>query len=110
MLTQYGEYPIHRSLARQYIPPPRAARRRSFIRALVCTSTNPSWASVLSLAAAAVIEMGGRFSHGAIVARELGIPCVINAREASRSLRTGDLMRADGAAGIVELVAAASAE
>ena len=46
-------------------------------------------------------------SHGAIVARELGVPCVINTRVGTRRLRTGDLLRVDGDRGLVTVLAAA---
>jgi phosphohistidine swiveling domain-containing protein len=69
---------------------------------LVCQTTDPSWASLFLMASAVVIDIGGQMSHGAIVARELGIPCVINTKDGTRLLRTGDRIRIDGAAGIVE--------
>ena len=52
-------------------------------------------------AAAVVIDIGSAMSHGAIVARELGVPCVINTKDGSRRLRSGDRVRVDGDAGIV---------
>jgi pyruvate,water dikinase len=70
---------------------------------LVCRITDPSWAPLLSVAAAVVIDIGGSLSHGAIVARELGIPCVINTMDGSRRLRTGDRVTVDGGAGSVEV-------
>lgn len=70
---------------------------------LVCRLTDPSWAPLLSVAAAIVIDIGGSLSHGAIVARELGIPCVINTVNGTRRLRTGDRVTVDGAAGIVQV-------
>jgi phosphohistidine swiveling domain-containing protein len=71
---------------------------------LVCRVTDPSWAPVLSVAAAVVIDTGGPLSHGAIVARELGIPCVINTKRGSTALRTGDLLDVDGDLGEVLVV------
>lgn len=68
---------------------------------LVCRITDPSWAPLLSVAAAVVIDIGGSLSHGAIVARELGIPCVINTVDGTRRLRTGDRVTVDGAQGTV---------
>jgi pyruvate,water dikinase len=68
---------------------------------LVCRVTDPSWAPVLSIAAAVVIDIGGPLSHGAIVARELGIPCVINTKHGSAALRTGDVVEVDGDSGEV---------
>jgi phosphoenolpyruvate-protein kinase (PTS system EI component) len=56
------------------------------------------------ISAALVVDIGGALSHAAVVARELGIPCVVNTREGSRLLRTGDLIRVDGGAGTVEVL------
>ena len=74
---------------------------------LVCETTDPSWASLFLVASALVIDIGGALSHGAIVARELGVPCVINTRAGTRRLRTGDLLRVDGDAGVVTVLGAA---
>ena len=74
---------------------------------LVCPVTDPSWVSVMTVAAALVIDIGGSSSHGAIVARELGVPCVIGTRNGTRVLRTGDRVRVDGGAGTVEILARA---
>jgi rifampicin phosphotransferase len=70
---------------------------------LVCRITDPSWAPMLSVAAAVVIDIGGAMSHGAIVARELGIPCVINTKQGTQLLRNGDKVEVDGTAGTVTL-------
>ena len=67
--------------------------------------TDPSWSSYFLLAAGVVIDVGGPLSHGAIVARELGIPCVINTVDGSRRLRTGQRLRVDGERGRVEVLA-----
>jgi pyruvate,water dikinase len=53
------------------------------------------------VAGALVIDIGGAVSHGAIVARELGVPCVIGTRRAMGWLHTGDLVRVDGNTGTV---------
>jgi pyruvate,water dikinase len=68
---------------------------------LVCRTTDPSWASLMMVASALVIDIGGAISHGAIVARELGIPCVIGTRDGSSLLRTGDRLRVDAERGEV---------
>lgn len=68
---------------------------------LVCPFTDPSWSVGTVLAAGLAIDVGGPLSHGAIVARELGVPCVINTRTGTAVLRTGDLVRLDGGAGTV---------
>lgn len=72
---------------------------------LVCRTTDPSWSAYFMLAAGVVIDIGGPLSHGAIVARELGIPCVINTGDGTRRLATGDRVRVDGGAGRVERLA-----
>lgn len=74
---------------------------------LVCESTDPSWASLFLVASALVIDVGSAMSHGAIVARELGLPCVINTRTGTRELRTGDRVRVDGSAGVVHVLSRA---
>ncbi|MFF0148169.1 pyruvate,water dikinase [Amycolatopsis sulphurea] len=68
---------------------------------LVCRTTDPSWTMLFTLAEALVIDIGGLGSHGAIVARELGVPCVIGTDDGTRRLRTGDLIHVDATAGIV---------
>lgn len=73
---------------------------------LVCRTTDPSWACYFFLAAGVVIDIGGVLSHGAIVARELGIPCVINARTATRDIHNGDHIRIDGDTGTVTILPA----
>ncbi len=56
------------------------------------------------VSSALVVDIGGALSHAAIVARELGIPCVVNIKIGSQYLRTGDIVRVDGAAGRIEIV------
>lgn len=71
---------------------------------LVAPATDPSWAPLFLVAGAVVIDTGSNISHAAVVAREMGIPAVVAARDASRRLRTGQRLRVDGKAGIVEVV------
>jgi pyruvate,water dikinase len=77
---------------------------------LVCRTTDPSWASTMMLAAALVIDIGGAISHGAIVARELGIPCVIGTRNGTDVIRTGDTLVVDGGRGEVQIRTRATKE
>jgi pyruvate,water dikinase len=74
---------------------------------LVTPTTDPSWASIMFVSAALVVDIGGTLSHAAVVARELGIPCVVNTRNGSRTLRTGDRVRVDGGTGTVEVLSRA---
>ncbi|MCK9248026.1 MAG: PEP-utilizing enzyme [Solirubrobacteraceae bacterium] len=62
----------------------------------------PGARAVLRIARA--LDLGGRMSHGAIVARELGLPCVTCTGDGTRRLRAGDVVRVDGDAGRVEIV------
>jgi pyruvate,water dikinase len=71
---------------------------------LVCPTTDPSWLALMTVAAALVIDIGAAASHGAIVARELGVPCVIGTRTGTRDLHDGALVRVDGSAGVVEVL------
>ena len=73
---------------------------------LVTHTTDPSWASIMYLAGALVVDVGGQLSHAAVVARELGVPCVMNTRVGTQTLRTGDRVRVDGGAGTVEILGA----
>jgi pyruvate,water dikinase len=56
---------------------------------LVTTITTPDWVPLMRRAAAIITETGGMTSHAAIVSRELGIPCIVGTREATRVLRDG---------------------
>jgi pyruvate,water dikinase len=71
---------------------------------LVAQTTDPSWASVMYPAGALVVEIGGQLSHAAVVARELGIPCVMGVPAATKTLRDGDWIRVDGSSGTVEIL------
>ncbi|HEY1967355.1 MAG TPA: PEP-utilizing enzyme [Pseudonocardia sp.] len=71
---------------------------------LVCPFTDPSWTPLMAQAAALVVDIGGSASHGAVVARELGIPCVIGTEIAMTALRDGDTVRVDGTHGLVEVL------
>lgn len=71
---------------------------------MVCRATDPSWTSLMTLAAALVIDNGGTTSHGAIVAREIGIPCVIGTGNGTALIRDGDRVRVDGDQGTVTVV------
>lgn len=71
---------------------------------LVCRMTDPGWASLFHLAGGIAVDMGGQMSHGAIVARELGLPCVTCTVDGTRRLRTGDLVHLDGDAGRIEVI------
>jgi phosphoenolpyruvate synthase/pyruvate phosphate dikinase len=75
---------------------------------LVAPSTDPGWTPLFLTAGGLVMEMGGPNSHGAVVAREYGIPAVVGVAHATSRLRTGELVTVDGAAGLVHTVAMTS--
>ncbi|WP_426225131.1 PEP/pyruvate-binding domain-containing protein [Pseudarthrobacter sp. DSP2-3-2b1] len=68
---------------------------------LVAPSTDPGWTPLFMTAGALVMEMGGVISHGAVVAREYGIPAVVGVADATTMLRDGQSITVDGAAGTV---------
>jgi rifampicin phosphotransferase len=72
---------------------------------LVAPSTDPGWTPLFLTAGGLVMEMGGSNSHGAVVAREYGIPAVVGVPEATQKIETGQLITVDGAAGLVTLAA-----
>jgi pyruvate,water dikinase len=74
---------------------------------LVAPSTDPGWTPLFLTAGGLVMEMGGPNSHGAVVAREYGIPAVVGVADAPSRLRTGELVTVDGAAGLVHTAATA---
>ncbi|MEU4312022.1 PEP-utilizing enzyme [Nocardia sp. NPDC024068] len=71
---------------------------------LVCETTDPSWVSLFLVAAGVVTDYGGMLSHGPIVARELGIPCVCGTDNGSYRIRDGQRIRLDGDTGQVTAV------
>jgi pyruvate,water dikinase len=68
---------------------------------LVAPSTDPGWTPLFLTAGALVMEMGGANSHGAVVAREYGIPAVVGVADATLRIATGARVTVDGAAGLV---------
>jgi pyruvate,water dikinase len=68
---------------------------------LVAPSTDPGWTPLFLTAGGLVMEMGGSNSHGAVVAREYGIPAVVGVAGATQRIRTGQRITVDGTAGVV---------
>jgi phosphohistidine swiveling domain-containing protein len=68
---------------------------------LVAPSTDPGWTPLFMTAGALVMEMGGVISHGAVVAREYGIPAVVGVVDATSRLHDGQTVTVDGASGTV---------
>ena len=79
-----------------------AATEGPFI--LVVPYTDAGWAPLLARAQGLIAEVGGRLSHGAIIAREYGIPAVMDVTNATQRLHTGQWVRLNGETGIVEVL------
>jgi len=75
---------------------------------LVAPSTDPGWTPLFLTAGGLVMEMGGAISHGAVVAREYGIPAVVGVPGATERITTGQRITVDGAAGTVMIEETAS--
>lgn len=71
---------------------------------LVCKASEPSWAPVFINASGVVMEVGGSLQHGAIIAREYGLPCVSSVYDATKTIKDGDMIEVDGSNGIVRMV------
>ena len=76
---------------------------------LVCDAVDPNMTFVVPLAAGVIERRGGMLIHGAIIAREYGIPCVTGVPEAATLIRSGDTVTVDGYLGIVTLMQPARA-
>jgi len=70
---------------------------------LVCPSTDPAWTPLFLHAAGLVMERGGILSHGAVVAREYGVPAVVNIPNATQRIVDGQMLQVDGNKGIVSI-------
>jgi pyruvate,water dikinase len=68
---------------------------------LVTKMTNPDWVPYMRLAGAIVTDEGGMTCHAAIVSRELGIPCIVGSKEATKLLRDGETYTVDARSGVI---------
>ena len=71
---------------------------------LVCPGTDPSWTPLFLSAAGLVMEVGGMMTHGAVVAREYGIPAIVGVDQATTLLHTGQLIRINGSTGQISIL------
>jgi pyruvate,water dikinase len=74
---------------------------------LVCPATSTAWTPLFLKIAGVVTDTGGMLTHAAIAAREYGIPAVVGTWNATNSIRDGDIIRVDGSAGVVQVLARA---
>ncbi|RKJ30527.1 hypothetical protein D7X33_41385, partial [Butyricicoccus sp. 1XD8-22] len=66
-------------------------------------TTNPAWTTLFYSAKGLITESGGPLSHGAVTAREVGIPAVMSVRNCLTIIKDGDIVVVDGTKGIVKL-------
>ena len=71
---------------------------------LVAPAASPGWTPLFLTAGALITEIGGVLSHAAIIARERGLPAVLNVTGALDRIQTGQLVHVDGTRGIVNLL------
>ncbi len=71
---------------------------------LVAPITDPSWTPLFVPAGGVVVDVGAALSHAIIVSRELGIPCVVSATDATRRIPSGARIRVDGSTGMVTVL------
>lgn len=71
---------------------------------LVARATEPAWTPIFVNAAGVILEIGGPLQHGAIIAREYGIPCVSGIDRATEMIKDGNLVEVDGSSGIVKII------
>ncbi|MEU5089920.1 rifamycin-inactivating phosphotransferase [Streptomyces sp. NPDC021356] len=71
---------------------------------LVTTATDPSWSPLFVAIAGLVTEVGGLMTHGAVIAREYGLPAVVGVERATRLIRDGQRIRVHGSDGYVEIL------
>lgn len=76
---------------------------------LVAPSTDPGWTPLFLTAGGLVMEMGGAMSHGAVVAREYGIPAVVGVPNATERISSGQSITVNGFAGTVDIIPAPNA-
>ena len=71
---------------------------------LVAVTTHPDYVPAMQKAVAIITDEGGITSHAAIIARELGLPCIVGTKYATKALKDGDKVEIDASAGILRKV------
>jgi rifampicin phosphotransferase len=71
---------------------------------LVTAYTDPSWTPVFVAIKGLVTEVGGLMTHGAVIAREYGLPAVVGVEDATRLIRDGQRIRVHGSDGYIEIL------
>jgi len=92
---------VHVGKAKVVFSPEEAEKEIQKGDILVTKMTNPDWVPYMRLAGAIVTDEGGMTCHAAIVSRELGIPCIVGAREATKLMKTGQTYTVDARSGVI---------
>ncbi|MDW8021148.1 MAG: phosphoenolpyruvate synthase [Nitrososphaerota archaeon] len=92
---------VHVGRAKVVFSPEEAAKEIQKGDVLVTKMTNPDWVPYMRLAGAIVTDEGGMTCHAAIVSRELGIPCIVGTREATKLMRSGETYTIDARSGVI---------
>src|SRR6266849_1455001 len=92
---------LHAGKAKVIPSPQEAGRLMKDKDILVTRMTNPDWVPYMKIAGAIVTEDGGTTCHAAIVSREMGIPCIVGARNATKLMQTGQEYTVDAKSGVV---------
>jgi len=71
---------------------------------MVCIATCPGWTPLFNSCAGLITEAGSSLSHGAVISREMSLPCVVGIRDATKILKDGDRIKVDGRTGKVEII------
>ncbi len=92
---------LHAGRAKVISTPQEAGRLMKEKDILVTRMTNPDWVPYMKIAGAIVTDDGGTTCHAAIVSREMGVPCIVGARNATKLMQTGKEYTVDAKAGVV---------
>ncbi|GBM45824.1 Prodigiosin synthesizing transferase PigC [Araneus ventricosus] len=103
-LTMKG-IPVSQGMAKGYARVAKTLEEASSLKAgeiLITYCTDIGWSPYFPIIAGVVTEMGGLISHGAVVSREYGLPCVVGIEGAAKHFRTGDYVLLDGKKGVLQ--------
>ncbi|MCD6125584.1 MAG: phosphoenolpyruvate synthase [Thaumarchaeota archaeon] len=92
---------VYGGKAKVVLSPEEAAKEIQKGDILITKMTNPDWVPYMRVAGAIVTDEGGMTCHAAIVSRELGIPCIVGAREATKLMKSGETYTVDARSGVI---------
>lgn len=104
LLVSRGKGGIVRGVARIITDPFKEQNKFQKGEILVAGMTSPEYIIVMKKASAIITDYGGMTCHAAIVSRELGVPCLVNTRNATKIIKTGDLIEVDADNGVVRII------